>query len=180
MKVKVIAVLITFFVIIFTGCKGNVGRMNQIKLTSPAFGNMKTVPVKYTGFGKDLSIPLNWDNIPADAKSIAIVMDDPDAPIGTFTHWIIFNIHPDENSLPEGIPQKPVLSGGAKQGRNDFGRIGYNGPMPPAGKVHHYRITIYALDTVLDLDAGIKAKEFHRAIKGHILAQGLLTGLYKR
>ena len=154
--------------------------MNQIKLTSSAFGDMETIPVEYTGFGKDLSIPLEWENIPAEAKSIAVVMDDPDAPIGTFTHWIIFNIPTDKNSLSEGISQKPVLSDGARQGKNDFGRIGYNGPMPPAGKVHHYRITIYALDTVLNLNAGIKAKEFHRAIKGHILAQGLLTGLYKR
>jgi len=182
MKIKAILIAAVLSMVILSGCaKGGADRVKEtITISSPAFKDGETIPVKYTGFGEDVSIPLNWKNIPNGAKSIAILMDDPDAPIGTFTHWIIFNIPVSTTRLPEGVPQVPELPDGSKQGRNDFGRIGYNGPMPPAGKVHHYIITIFALDTVLNLPAGINAKTFHRALQGHILAEGKLVGLYKR
>ncbi len=178
---KKLAAIFAILILVFTGCGGGGVSVKQtIKLTSTAFENGEFIPVKYTGFGKDVSIPLEWKGIPEEAKSIAIIMDDPDAPFGTFTHWIIFDIPISEHSLPEGIPQKPVLENGAKQGTNDFGKIGYNGPKPPPGKVHHYHIKIYALDTSLNLQPGVKAKEFHRAISGRILAEGELVGLFKR
>ena len=182
MKVKVILIIVVLAAIALSGCaKGGANKVEEtITISSPAFKNGETIPIKYTGFGEDVSIPLNWENIPDKTKSIAILMDDPDAPIGTFTHWIIFNIPVSKTGLPEGVPQEAELPDGSKQGRNDFGRIGYNGPMPPAGKVHHYIITIFALDTVLNLPAGINAKTFHRALQGHILAEGKLVGLYKR
>jgi Raf kinase inhibitor-like YbhB/YbcL family protein len=182
MKRNMILILLALFVFAASGCaKGGASKMQEtIVLKSPTFENMETIPVKYTGLGEDVSIPLQWSNIPSGTKSIAILMDDPDAPIGTFTHWIIFDIPPEKTALPEGVPQELELSDGSKQGKNDFGRIGYNGPMPPPGKVHHYVITIFALDTVLNLPAGINAKAFHRAIKGHILAEGKLVGLFKR
>ncbi len=178
---KKIAVIFAILILIFAGCGGgDVSVKQSIELTSSAFRNGEFIPVKYTGFGEDVSIPLEWEGVPEETKSIAIVMDDPDAPFGTFTHWIIFNIPKNERSLPEGVPQKPVMENGAKQGTNDFGRIGYNGPKPPAGKAHHYHIKIYALDAILNLPSGIRAKEFHSAVSGHILAQGELIGLFKR
>ncbi len=176
-----ITVIFVILILIFTGCGGGDDSVKQsIELTSSAFRNGEFIPVKYTGFGKDVSIPLKWKGMPEEAKSIAIVMDDPDAPFGTFTHWIIFDIPIDKHALREGIPQKPILEDGARQGTNDFGRIGYNGPKPPAGKTHHYHIKIYALDTVLNLPPGARAKEFRRIISGHILAEGELIGLFRR
>jgi len=150
---------------------------DTILLSSPAFNNLGRIPVKYTGNGGDVSPPLHWSNIPKNSFSLAIVMDDPDAP-HTFTHWIIFNIPVDKTGLAEGIPQELTLKGGLKQGKNDFGNIGYNGPKPPSGQTHHYRFTIYALDKMLDTEAGISIKGFLRAINGHILAKGTLVGLY--
>ncbi len=180
MKAKI--ALILTILLILSGCgKGGESKVeNTITVKSPAFKNMDYIPIKYTGFGEDVSIPLQWGNLPEGTKSVAIVMDDPDAPIGTFTHWIIFNIPPDAHGLSEGVPKKGTLENGAKQGTNDFGRIGYNGPMPPPGKAHRYRIKVYALDTMLSLNSGIRIKEFYRAIKGHVIGEGLLTGLYKR
>jgi len=151
---------------------------DTILLSSPAFNNLEKIPVKYTGYGDDVSPFLQWGNIPAGTQSFAIVMDDPAAWPSTFTHWIIFNIPVTKSSLPEGISHDVTLQDGSKQGKNDFGKIGYNGCRPPSGQTHNYVFTIYAVDKVLDLEGGGSIQEFLQAINGHILAKGTLIGFY--
>ena len=149
-------------------------------LSSPAFNEGEEIPPRYTCEGQDVSPQLNWDGIPEEAKSLALIVDDPDAPGGTFTHWVIFNIPPDSNGLSEALPLTPKLSDSSVQGGNDFGKIGYGGPCPPPGKPHRYLFSLYALSKQLDLGAGSSKYQVLDAIKGHILAQGQLTGIYER
>lgn len=151
---------------------------NTILLSSSAFNNLEKIPVKYTGYGDDVSPSLQWSNIPSETQSFAIVMDDPAAWPSTFTHWIIFNIPVTNSSLPEGIPHDVTLQDGSKQGKNDFGKIGYNGCKPPSGQSHNYVFTIYAIDKVLNLEGGSSIQKFLQAIDGHILAKGTLIGFY--
>jgi Raf kinase inhibitor-like YbhB/YbcL family protein len=152
----------------------------SIQLSSPAFQEGETIPRQYTGDGKDTSPPLRWGEPPEGTRSFALVCDDPDAPRGTWTHWLLFNLPPDRRELPEGVPAKETLDGGASQGKNDFGNIGYGGPAPPAGKPHRYYFRLYALDTQLDLPAGASRQQLLAAMKGHILAEGQLMGRYGR
>ena len=147
---------------------------------SPAFSEGAVIPTKHTCEGQDTSPQLKWTGIPKEAKSLALICDDPDAPSGTFTHWVIFNIPPDSNGLPEAMPLTPRLTDGSMQGSNDFGRIGYGGPCPPLGKPHRYRFNLYVLDKQLDLNAGSSKHQVLNTIKNHILAQGQLTGTYQR
>jgi len=151
-----------------------------LSLSSIAFQDGERIPVKYTCEGQDISPPLMWSEPPQGTQSLALIVDDPDAPGGVFTHWVLFNILPDSRQLPEAIPTQAQLSSGALQGKNDFGRIGYGGPCPPPGRPHRYRFTLYALDRVLDLKAGVSKKQVVGAMQGHILAQGQLTGTYQR
>ncbi|MGC8981709.1 MAG: YbhB/YbcL family Raf kinase inhibitor-like protein [Minisyncoccia bacterium] len=146
----------------------------KMKIESPAFENNKEIPSKYTCDGEDINPPLKFSDIPEDAKSLVLIVDDPDAPFGIFTHWIVWNIDPkttfiEENSVPEG----------AIVGRNDFGRNSYGGPCPPSG-THHYYFKIYALDTTLNLDKNSSKKDLEKAMKNHILEKGELVGIYKR
>ena len=149
-------------------------------LTSSAFKEGDMIPKKYTCQGPDVSPDLSWGASPNGTQSIALIMDDPDAPVGTWVHWVIFNISPNNTSLPEGVPTDAELKIGAIQGRNDFRKFGYGGPCPPHGLAHQYRFTIYALDKSLDLNPGASKKQLIDAIKGHILAQGQLIGTYQR
>ena len=149
-------------------------------LSSPAFNEGDKIPPEYTCEGQDISPQLDWDGIPEEAKSLALIVDDPDAPGGTFTHWVIYNIPPDSNGLSEALPLIPKLSDGSVQGGNDFGKIGYGGPCPPPGKPHRYLFSLYALGKQLDLVAGSTKNQVLNAIKGHILTQGQLTGTYQR
>jgi Raf kinase inhibitor-like YbhB/YbcL family protein len=137
-------------------------------------------PRKYTCDGEDVSPKIEISGI-GDAKSIAIVVDDPDAPIGTFTHWLIWNIEPVE-VIPENIPKKGEITDPlvAVQGRNDFGNVGYNGPCPPPGKPHRYFFKVYALDTKLDILPGSGKSEVERAIEGHVLQYGETVATYGR
>jgi len=137
------------------------------------------IPEKYTCDGSDISPPLSWSGVPDNTQSIALISDDPDAPMGTWVHWVLFNIPPDVDTLPENIPQEEELENGAKQGITDFFRIGYGGPCPPGG-THRYYFKLYALDTMLDAEAGITKKELLELMEGHILAQGQLMGRYQR
>jgi len=121
-----------------------------------------------------------WREPPASTRSFTLIMDDPDAPIGVFTHWVLFNLPADSRELPEAVPAQSQLSNGAFQGKNDFGKIGYGGPCPPPGSPHRYRFTLYALEQPLDLKPGASKKQVLQAMQGHILAQGQLTGLYQR
>lgn len=138
------------------------------------------VPVAHTCDGANASPQLSWSAPPAGTKSLALVVSDPDAPSGEFTHWVLFNLPPTERSLPEGVPQSDQLADGARQGGNDFGKTGYGGPCPPRNSEHRYIFTLYALDTTLDLPAGASRKEVEAAMKGHIRARGELTARYGR
>ena len=151
-----------------------------LSLSSPAFQEGERIPLKYTCQGEDISPKLDWSGVPEDARSLALIMDDPDAPSGIFTHWVIFNLPPDSQGLIEAVPSVFKLDTGALQGRNDFGRIGYGGPCPPPGYPHRYRFTLYALDRQLDLEAGSSKNQVVNAAKGHILAQCQLIGTYQR
>ena len=149
-------------------------------LSSGAFQDNEYIPVNFTCDGDDLSPALEWNGAPEDTMSYAIIVDDPDAYPGAFTHWIIFNIPEHISRLQEGIPRKPQLPDGSLQGQNDFGSTGYGGPCPPRGKPHHYQFTLYALDRNLNAIEGISKKQILDTMKGHILAQVRLTGLYAR
>jgi Raf kinase inhibitor-like YbhB/YbcL family protein len=150
-----------------------------MKVTSRAFAANEPIPQKYTGDGDNLSPPLSWEGQPDGTKSFALICDDPDAPNGTFVHWVIFNIPSDRHTLPEAVPTNNEVFN-ALQGKNDLGDIGYDGPAPPKGKPHHYFFRVYALDKLLDLKAGASRKDLDEAMRGHILHEGQLVGLYGR
>lgn len=151
-----------------------------VKMRSAAFEDGGTLPKKFTCDGVNVSPPLEWSHVPEGAKSLALICDDPDAPMGTWVHWVIYGVPPDSTSLPEGVPTKEVIEGVALQGENDFKRTGYGGPCPPPGKPHRYFFKLYALDAQLNLAPGARKKELEHAMKGHVLAQGQLMGRYQR
>ena len=156
------------------------GSAMAFTLTSKAFENGGNIPKKFTCDGPDLSPALSWNEPPPGTKSLALISDDPDAPVGTWVHWVAFDIPAGTRELVEGVVKAPDLPGGGKQGRNDFGRIGYGGPCPPPGKPHRYYFKLYALDTQLNLKPGSTKADVERAMKGHILAQVELMGRYGR
>ena len=153
--------------------------METLEVTSSAFSNGGMIPTKHTCDGKDISPPLAWSKLPAGTKSLTIIADDPDAPSRTWVHWVIYNIPPTLQSVPEAVPQKDTVLGGAKQGITDFRTIGYGGPCPPGG-THRYFFRVYALDKEVTLPPGSKKDDVLKAMEGHILAQGELMGKYSR
>ena len=155
------------------------GENMEIKVTSTAFEQGGMIPAKYTCDGADISPPLKWDPVPEAAKTIALISDDPDAPMGTWVHWVLFNLPAGVTELPENVPPKEKLDNGAVQGTTDFRRIGYGGPCPPSG-THRYYFKVYALDTALDLTSKAEKKDVVKAMEGHIVGQGELMGKYKR
>ncbi len=156
----------------------------SIKVESSAFVHNGRIPKKYTGDGRDMSVPLNWSNIPQGTKELALICDDPDAPTPQpWVHWVIYKIPSETTSLQEGIPHGPKLRNpkDALQGKNSFGNIGYNGPSPPKGHgVHHYHFRLYALDTKLEINAGLDKEQLLKAMDGHIIAEGEIVGTYER
>jgi len=155
------------------------GTTAAIKLTSSAFTEGQPIPRQYTCSGINISPPLEWTGIPKSAKTIAIVADDPDAPGGTWVHWVIYNLPADIIGMVENLPATEDLKGGGFLGKNDFEKIGYGGPCPPSG-THRYFFKIYALDTELPLKAGATKAEVEKAMAGHVVAQGQLMGTYNR
>jgi Raf kinase inhibitor-like YbhB/YbcL family protein len=151
-----------------------------MQVSSPAFDDGQTIPAKYTADGADKSPELRWGGAPANAQSFALICEDPDAPRGTWTHWVLFNLPADTTNLPEGTAADKELPNGARQGKNDFGKIGYGGPSPPKGPPHRYYFKVYALDAKLDLPAGATRKQLLDAIKGHVQAEGQVMGKYGR
>jgi Raf kinase inhibitor-like YbhB/YbcL family protein len=155
-----------------------------ITVTSPAFESGQPIPKKHACDGQDVSPALKWSALPKDTASIAVIMDDPDAPPGTWVHWVLFNLPGDSKGLEEGVPKKENLPNGAVQGRSwgvdEFERNGYSGPCPPPGKPHHYHFKVYALDRKLDLKPTATKHDVLISAKGHILAEGDLVGTYKR
>lgn len=144
-----------------------------MKLTSPAFANNASIPSEYTCDSSDVSPPLAISDVPKNAKSLALVMDDPDAPVGTWDHWIVFNIHASTKEIMKG--KEPV----GIPGKNSWGRTGYGGPCPPSG-THRYFFKLYALDTELALPQGSAKRDLERAMQGHIIEKAELIGAYKR
>lgn len=151
----------------------------DIKIKSPAFVPGGKIPGKYTCDGMDISPPLAWTSGPEETKTFALICDDPDAPMGTWVHWILFNLPADITEFRENVPPEKELESGAKQGMNDFRKIGYGGPCPPGG-THRYFFKFYALDTEINLEAGATKEELLKAMEGHILAEGQLIGRYER
>ena len=151
----------------------------DIKIKSPAFVPGGKIPGKYTCDGMDISPPLAWTSGPEGTKTFALICDDPDAPMGTWVHWVLFNLPADIIELRENVPPERELENGAKQGMNDFRKIGYGGPCPPGG-THRYYFKLYALDTEINLEAGATKSELLKAMEGHILAEGQLMGRYER
>ncbi|GAB6073646.1 YbhB/YbcL family Raf kinase inhibitor-like protein [Nautilia lithotrophica] len=149
------------------------------EIFSPAFKNNAFIPKKYTCDGLNISIPLIIKNIPKNTKSLAVIMQDPDAPFGVFTHWILYNIPLKISKIPENLPKTEITNFGL-QGINDFNKIGYGGPCPPPGKPHHYIITAIALNKNIDLKPGLTIKEFLDKIKTNIISYTQYIGLYKR
>jgi Raf kinase inhibitor-like YbhB/YbcL family protein len=149
-------------------------------LKTTVFTDGGAIPKKYTCDGADVSPALNWHEAPTGTQSFALIADDPDAPVGTWTHWIIWNIPAKTSALPEGVPKVGDSGDGARQGKNDFKRIGYGGPCPPSGNPHRYFFKLYALDAKLDLKAGASRGELEPAINGHLLAHTELMGTYGR
>lgn len=151
----------------------------EIKLTSPAFKEGEAIPRTYTCDGINITPPLEWSGVPKTARTIAIVADDPDAPGGTWVHWVLYNLPADNIGLVENLPATETLKAGGLQGRNDFGKIGYGGPCPPSGS-HRYFFRIYALDGELLLKAGATKAELLKAMDDHVVLQGQLMGTYRR
>ena len=152
----------------------------KLEVRSAAFEEGKSIPKKYTGEGKGISPPLQWDKVPEGTKSIAIICDDPDAPKKVWVHWVVYNLPAKTRELPEGVAKTRTLSSGARQGKNDMKKIGYNGPYPPKGKPHRYYFKVYALDKELSLKPGATKKLLKKAMRGHILAKGALLGKFQR
>lgn len=156
------------------------GEAMAFKIETTAFQPNQPIPKKYTCEGEDLSPPLTWSDVPAGTKSLALISDDPDAPMGTWVHWVLYDLPADTKKLEEGIPKNQTLANGAKQGMTDFKRPGYGGPCPPPGKPHRYYFKLYALDALVNLPAGATKSDLLVAMKGHILAQTELMGTYQR
>ena len=150
-----------------------------IEVSSSAFNEGEPIPSQYTCDGKDISPQLKWSGVPDEAKSIALIADDPDAPGKTWVHWVLFNLPPETTSLDENMPGDVELENGAKQGITDFGDHGYGGPCPPGG-THRYFFKVYALDTELDLNSDVQKDDVVSAMDGHILAEGQLMGTYTK
>lgn len=149
------------------------------ELTSDAFAPGEAIPRQYTCDGDDISPPLAWSSPPPGVQSFALIADDPDAPMGVWIHWVLYNLPAHVRSLPEAVPATAELPDGSRHGKNSWQRLDYGGPCPPSG-AHRYFFKLYALDTLLDLDVDAGKETLLRAIEGHILAQAELVGVYSR
>lgn len=166
--------------VLLYGCeKKEEAEKMKIKVISPAFEEGGMIPSKYTADGQNISPPLKWEGVPDGTKSIALISDDPDAPVGTWVHWVMWNIPAEAMELTENIPPYEDLPDGSRQGITDFRNPGYGGPAPPSG-THRYYFKIYALDIKPDLPSNSTKADLLKAMEGHILAEGQLMGKYKR
>lgn len=150
-----------------------------LQMTSTAFNEGKIIPPEYTCDGRNISPPLAWSGIPNHTKSLALICDDPDAPAGTWVHWVIYDIPPGISGLDENVLPLEILANNSRQGINDFRKTGYGGPCPPGG-THRYIFKLYALDIMIKLNPDIQKQELLEAMEGHILEQTRLTGTYTR
>jgi Raf kinase inhibitor-like YbhB/YbcL family protein len=158
----------------------NGGNAMSLSISSPSFSSGEAIPKKFTCDGADVSPQLVWTEPPAGTKSLALLVDDPDAPVGNWNHWTMWNLPASARGLAEAVKKETTLPDGSEQGKNDFRKAGYNGPCPPPGKPHRYYFKLFALDAKLDLKAGASKRELEAAMKGHILAQVEWMGRYGR
>jgi Raf kinase inhibitor-like YbhB/YbcL family protein len=149
------------------------------QLSTNAFENGGSIPKKFTCDGADVSPALAWNDPPDGAKSLALIVDDPDAPAGTWVHWVLYDLPVTARSLAEGVPKDGQLVTGGRQGRNDFGKIGYNGPCPPRGAMHRYFFKLYALNSPTNLSPGATKNDLERAMKGRVTAQAEIFGRFQ-
>ena len=150
----------------------------SLRLTSRAFQNEGTIPDKHSKQGENISPPLSWTGVPEGTRSLALIVDDPDAPGGVFVHWLVYGIPPGTSELQEHLRPTQELVNGGRQGLNGFGGLGYGGPQPPSG-THRYFFHLYALDTDTDMPAGLSRQELDGAIEGHVIEEAQLMGRYK-
>jgi Raf kinase inhibitor-like YbhB/YbcL family protein len=150
----------------------------SFQISSTGFAGNQMIPKKFTCDGTDVSPALSWEDAPVGTRSLALIMDDPDAPAGTWVHWVMYNIPAETKDLPEGVAKQEQLPDGSLQGRNDFRKTGYGGPCPPPGKPHRYYFKLYALDAKLNLNAGASKADVEEAMKGHVLAKAELIGRF--
>jgi Raf kinase inhibitor-like YbhB/YbcL family protein len=161
-------------------CLSHGGAPVSFELKSPDFKAGSAIPLQFTCVGADISPALQWNAPPSDTQSLALIADDPDAPVGTWVHWVLYNLPAKARSLQQNFPKSEKSQDGTLQGRNDFGKIGYGGPCPPPGGAHRYFFKLYALDTQLTLKAGASKKDLERAMQSHILAQTEYMGRFSR
>jgi hypothetical protein len=174
------ALLAGFILVCHFGVLPAKGETMKLHLTSTAFANGQPIPHRHAFDDDNLSPALQWSDVPPATKSLALICDDPDAPVGTWVHWVIYDLPPTTAGLSEDVPKTPELVSGAKQGLNDFKRLGYGGPAPPPGKPHRYFFKLYALDVNPGLKPGLTKKDLLKAMEGHVLAEGQLMGTYQR
>ena len=175
------ALMLSTFILFSESASAGEGAKNgTLQVTSSAFQNGKPIPSKYTCDGANVSPPLAWSGVPSNTKSWAVICEDPDAPKGRFTHWIIYGIPVSVTQLADGVSSGGNLPTGAKQGLNDFKKGGYAGPCPPSGKAHRYSFTVYALDADLVVKPNATIKQVRKAMDEHVLAEGSLVGAYQR
>jgi len=177
------------FLLLITGCSSPTAAPqpetdlvvpDRMQISSPSFAYGEMIPTVHTCDNNDLSPQLEWQGFPAETRSLVLIVEDPDAPAGTWVHWVLYDIPPSVTNLPEGIGAEESIPGFGTQGSNDFGNLGYGGPCPPGGNPHRYFFRLYALDTMLELDPGAKRDEVVASMEGHILDQGELMGTYGR
>ncbi len=176
---KKIASVCFILLICFVFFGSSYAKSKTLKLESPVFQNGHRIPKRYTCDGEDISPPLKWEGVPKGTKSFVLICDDPDAPMGTWVHWVYYNIPKEVRSLPENILPEENPAIGGTQGLNDFKKIGYGGPCPPWG-THRYFFKLYALDDMLDLPAGLTKDQLMKIIQGHIIDKAVLMGIYSR
>jgi len=173
--------VLSIMILLLTGCITKEDEyMEKISVLAEGFNEGDMMPGEFTCKGKDISPSISWKGIPEGTKSVTLIMDDPDAPAGTFVHWVIYNMPAHTRDLPKGMLPDKILADGSMQGMTDFGETGYGGPCPPPGKPHRYFFKVYALDMKLNLPAGASKSQVESAMKGHILADGVLMGRYQR
>jgi Raf kinase inhibitor-like YbhB/YbcL family protein len=177
---QTVAVVLFVTVLVGMGAAAQGGGQMTMAVTTTAFAAGGEIPKKYTCDGPDLSPALSWSGLPANAQGLALIADDPDAPAGTWTHWVVWDIPLKSMGLAENMLKAKTLPDGTRQGTTDFRKVGYGGPCPPPGKAHRYFFRLYALDAKIDLPAGANRQELEEAMKGHVLAKAEVMGTYGR
>ncbi len=175
--------LLCLLLVVWAGCNDDDNSVTDssttsLTISSTAFGSGATIPLQYTCDGIDSSPPLQWSDVSQDTQSFVLIMDDPDAPGGTFVHWVLYNVPATTTMLAEAVSLSGSLPAGSLEGINDFGALGYSGPCPPSGENHRYYFRLYALDVTLGLAAGAERSEVDQAMSGRILAEAVLMGTF--